>query len=201
MTTPAVVSPKSTDSVVNVWKPTVAPRAWKYIVVHHTATETGSVDSIHEAHVQNKDKNGKPWLGIGYHFVIGNGAGMIDGEIEPTFRWKQQLHGAHAGSDDPEYNQLGIGVCLVGNFEKEPPTAAQRVAVKRLVTALKNEYTILETRVVAHKDVRAAATACPGKLFEMADVATDWSNGPRVQLTWTGAMSERLAAASGSSLR
>src|SRR5262245_58451468 len=59
----------------NPWKPTTKTRDWKYIVVHHTATESGSVDTIHESHLKNKDKNGNPWLGIGYHFVIGNGSG------------------------------------------------------------------------------------------------------------------------------
>src|SRR5262245_20642940 len=68
---------------INPWKPTAKPRDWKYVVVHHTATESGSVESIHESHLKNKDKNGNPWLGIGYHFVIGNGAGMPDGMIEP----------------------------------------------------------------------------------------------------------------------
>ena len=69
----------------NPWKPTVAARPWKHIVIHHTATGTGSVDSIHAAHLKNKDKNGNHWLGIGYHFVIGNGEGMADGAIEPDF--------------------------------------------------------------------------------------------------------------------
>ena len=62
-------------------------RDWDYIVLHHTASESGSVASIHEEHLRRKDKNGNAWLGIGYHFVIGNGSGMDDGEIEPTFRF------------------------------------------------------------------------------------------------------------------
>src|SRR5262245_25118700 len=54
------------------WQPAVPARNWKYIVIHHTATGSGSVESIHESHLKNKDKSGNPWLGIGYHFVIGN---------------------------------------------------------------------------------------------------------------------------------
>jgi hypothetical protein len=155
----------------NPWRPAVAARDWQYIVIHHTATTAGSVESINAAHLKNKDKNGNPWLGIGYHFVIGNGDGMADGAIEPTFRWRTQIQGAHAGSTNKDYNERGVGICLVGNFEKTPPTAAQRKSVKLLVATLKAEYRIPAASVVGHKEIRASATECPGKLFPMAEVA------------------------------
>lgn len=168
----------------NPWKPTVKEREWKYIVLHHTASQRGSVESIHQAHQQRKDKSGRPWLGIGYHFVIGNGNGMPDGEIEPTFRWRQQMHGAHAGAGDPAYNNVGIGIVLVGNFEEKPPSSAQIQAVKRLVRTLKAAYGISSNNIIGHRDVKA--TACPGKLFPMAEVAgndfgfelSDHTSGP-----------------------
>lgn len=146
------------------WQPETSAqntREWKTIVIHHTATSRGNVESIHEAHLK------RGWLGIGYHFVIGNGDGMGDGEVEPTFRWRQQLHGAHAGEN--EHNQHGIGITLVGNFEKQPPTTAQLAAVKRLVSTLKAGYGMTSGDVVSHKDIKA--TACPGKYFPMAEVS------------------------------
>lgn len=158
--------PENLQQEFNVWKPTGEPREWKYIVLHHTATDRGSVESIHESHLERKDKNGTNWLGIGYHFVIGNGNGMPDGEIEPTFRWREQMHGAHAGSND--YNQLGIGICLVGNFEEAQPTNAQIDAVERLVATLKQEYDITADRVVGHSEVKS--TACPGRHFPLESV-------------------------------
>ncbi|HVW01708.1 MAG TPA: peptidoglycan recognition family protein [Planctomycetaceae bacterium] len=168
-TSPLLEVPRATS-----WKPLVAERQWKYIVLHHTASTQGSVESIHESHLQRKDKSGKPWLGIGYHFVIGNGKGMPDGQIEPTFRWNQQLHGAHAGSQDPEYNQLGIGIVLVGNFEKSSPTDAQLASVKKLVRTLKSQYKIPSSKVIGHRDIRS--TECPGSLFPLADIARDDSS-------------------------
>jgi N-acetyl-anhydromuramyl-L-alanine amidase AmpD len=118
------------------------------------------VESIHEVHLE------RGWQGIGYHFLIGNGKGLENGAIEPTFRWREQLHGAHAGQD--EYNQHGIGICLVGNFETSYPTAAQLAAVKRLVGVLKSAHGISSEHVIAHKDVKN--TACPGKNFPLAEV-------------------------------
>jgi N-acetyl-anhydromuramyl-L-alanine amidase AmpD len=168
---------------VNVWKPAVAARDWKYIVLHHTATDSGDVQSIHEAHLKNKDKNGKPWLGIGYHFVIGNGSGMGDGDIEPTFRWHEQMHGAHAGVG--EYNQQGIGIVLVGNFDKHPPSTDQVSAVKRLVRVLAREYGVTADRILGHGDVKA--TECPGEHFPLSEVrgsvALEPSSGLRQAVT------------------
>lgn len=151
----------------NPWKPTAALRDWKHIVIHHTASEGGSVETINAEHLNRKDKNGNKWLGIGYHFLIGNGTGMSDGEIEPTFRWKKQMQGAHAGNE--EYNQHGIGICLVGNFQDHRPSPAQLASVKRLVGVLKREYHIKSSQVVGHRDVKS--TACPGKMFPMTEVA------------------------------
>ncbi len=164
---PLTVPPRETaPPVVHTWKPEVAARDWKYVVLHHTATDSGNVESIHEAHLKNKDKSGKPWLGIGYHFVIGNGDGMPDGEIEPTFRWRGQMHGAHAGVG--EYNQQGIGIVLIGNFEKHPPSSGQTRAVKELVSSLAADYGITGDRVIGHGDVKA--TECPGQHFPLNEI-------------------------------
>lgn len=149
--------------VQNPWKPGVSPRDWRYIVLHHTASSSGSIESIHEAHL------GRGWDGIGYHFVIGNGNGMGDGEIQPTYRWRGQIHGAHAKSPGNEYNEHGIGICLVGNFEESTPSAAQLASVKRLVGVLKHEYRLTDGQVVAHRDVKA--TACPGKNFPIGEIS------------------------------
>ncbi|MFO1008027.1 MAG: peptidoglycan recognition family protein [Planctomycetaceae bacterium] len=148
-------------------------REWKFIVLHHSATEVGSVESIDAAHKQRKDADGNPWRGIGYHFVVGNGRGMKDGEVAATFRWAEQCEGAHAG--DLQYNTQGVGICLIGNFEMEPPTPAQLNSLQGLVVALRKGCQIDAKSVIRHTDIKA--TACPGKRFPMeklwAGVVTD----------------------------
>jgi len=124
------------------------------------------VASIDAAHRQRKDAAGKPWLGIGYHFVIGNGQGMPDGKIEPTSRWTKQLAGAHAGHN--AQNENGIGICLVGDFTDVPPTPKQLASVKDLVAVLSKEYAIGPRNIVPHSELRA--TQCPGRLFPLEDV-------------------------------
>ena len=144
-----------------LFKPSVAARAWKTIVLHHSATRGGNVASIDAVHRQQKDRAGNPWLGIGYHFVVGNGQKMGDGEIRPTFRWLKQLPGAHAGQRD--YNEQGIGICLIGNFDDTPPTDKQLLALQGLLKTLAQQYEIPRQRVLRHAAIQA--TLCPGRLF------------------------------------
>lgn len=148
------------------FRPLTAEKNWVYLVIHHSGTRGGSVEAIHEAHLQRKDSAGNPWLGIGYHFVIGNGNGMPDGSIEPTFRWKQQLHGAHAGS--VVHNANGIGICLIGDFEKQKPTGKQLEAVRRLTRQLAKRYDIPPRLLIGHKTIKP--TLCPGRHFPLQDV-------------------------------
>ncbi|MBL4883802.1 MAG: N-acetylmuramoyl-L-alanine amidase [Planctomycetaceae bacterium] len=150
-------------SKANLWQPENTPRNWKYIVLHHTAASQGSVASIHQMHSQRVDSQGNPWRGIGYHFVIGNGNEMEDGKIEQTFRWIDQIEGAHAGN--AKYNNAGIGVCLIGNFDQTKPTKKQLASLKKLVDILKQQYGINTQHVVPHKSVKA--THCPGKYFPL----------------------------------
>jgi N-acetyl-anhydromuramyl-L-alanine amidase AmpD len=150
---PEIVIPESIMSELNKFK----VRPWKYVVIHHSATDSGDAASIGEYH---RDKKG--WVnGLGYHFLIGNGNGSRDGQIEVGNRWDSQIDGAHAGND--EYNKHGVGICLVGNFENDYPTSLQISSLTYLINYLQEYCNIPRNQVKMHKDFRG--TACPGRLF------------------------------------
>jgi N-acetyl-anhydromuramyl-L-alanine amidase AmpD len=134
-------------------------RTWSHIVIHHSASETGSADSFHKYHLS------KGWDGLGYHFVIGNGTGSGNGEVEVGYRWKQQQRGAHAGN--LEYNEHGIGICLVGDFESGYPTQKQIASLRSLVRFLQSKCGIADAAVIGHDDVPGKKTRCPGAHFPM----------------------------------
>lgn len=138
----------------------VPEQGWKYIVLHHSATKEGSAASFDRYH-----KEVRGWShGLGYHFVIGNGTQSGDGEIEVGERWKKQLQGAHAG--DAHYNSLGIGICLVGNFEEgKRPSRKQFKSLVRITHYLCNRYNIPLTGILMHRQILENHTACPGKNF------------------------------------
>lgn len=156
---------KPTDSKLS-WMAETEETKWQYIVIHHSATEAGSVESIHAEHLNRRDAEGNPWLGIGYHFVIGNGQGLSDGTVQATFRWKEQIHGAHSGSE--VFNARGIGICLIGNFEETHPSKAQIHSLKSLVKVLTVRHRITPENLMGHASVKA--TACPGKHFPLNEI-------------------------------
>lgn len=136
-------------------KPAVPARAWKYIIVHHSDTASGSALRFHRAHLA------RGWDSLGYDFVIGNGTETKDGMIEVGPRWTKQLTGAHTGTPDNSYNDFGIGICLVGNFDESRPTAKQLDSLARLCAYLMRTYDIPADRIIGHRD--AKPTNCPGK--------------------------------------
>jgi len=145
------------------WMPPVRERRWQWIVIHHSATDHGSAAVFDDWH-----RNGRNWDELGYHFVIGNGTDTADGLIEVGSRWQKQKHGAHCKVwNRPEYNQVGIGVCLVGDFEKTRPSEAQMQALARLVDWLSARYRIPEKRIIGHGHV--CDTRCPGRNFLFDD--------------------------------
>ncbi|MFH1574601.1 MAG: peptidoglycan recognition family protein [Acidobacteriota bacterium] len=139
----------------------ISPR-WSCIVIHHSASQTGGAEAFDRYH-----RNVRKWNELGYHFVIGNGTDTRDGEIEVGSRWIKQKHGAHCKTSDNHYNEHGIGICLVGNFNDHPPTQAQMTSLARLVAFLTRECGIGASRVYTHQGV-THCTECPGACFSLA---------------------------------
>jgi len=135
-------------------------RTWKYIVIHHSAGDAGS-----EAAFDRDHRNRRQWKGVGYDFVIGNGHGSADGLVDVTFRWEKQMTGAHAASKGNEYNTYGIGICLVGHFERDYPTARQMEALVGLVNYLQERCRVPTCNIMGHRHVPGACTKCPGCNF------------------------------------
>jgi hypothetical protein len=133
-------------------------KRWKTIVVHHSATATGNARTFDRAH---RDKG---WEELGYHFVIGNGSTSGDGVVEVGGRWRTQKHGAHCKTPDNFYNDHGIGICLVGDFNKSRPTPRQMASLQRLVAFLSDQCRIPDSRVTTHGLV-TNKTQCPGRNF------------------------------------
>ena len=142
------------------WMPPRLSSRWRYIVIHHSAMKRGSASAYDRAH---RDRG---WDELGYHFVIGNGTGSGDGEVEVGSRWLKQKHGAHAKTPDNRYNDHGIGICLVGDFTHAQPTPAQMDALVRLTGFLMQLCDVPPDHVLRHSDVNN--TQCPGRNFPWA---------------------------------
>src|SRR5204863_4252642 len=90
------------------------------------------------------------------------------GQIEVGPRWPKQKWGAHAKTADNRFNDFGIGICLVGNFDEQRPSAEQIRSLSKLVAFLMKTYHIPPDRVLGHSDTKP--TDCPGTRFNVAVV-------------------------------
>lgn len=145
--------------------PSRLEKKWKAIVVHHSGTQNGNAAIFDKWH-----REGNHWEGVGYDFVIGNGTDSGEGQVEVTFRWREQKTGAHCGGTPGNWaNEEAVGICLVGNFNHTVPTARQVQSLVKLVRFLQKRYGIPKSRIFGHNTTPGArVTDCPGKRFSMA---------------------------------
>ena len=140
--------------------------AWRYIVLHHTAVESGSVERISRFHASKfEDRDG-----IQYHFVIGNGRGMERAEIA-LGRWVLQKRAIHLFH--PARAPDAIAIALVGNFEERGVPQETYDALLDLVWALSTRYAIPVERITTHRGVDGCLTQCPGRYFPLDDLLSD----------------------------
>ena len=166
---PPKVAVKPPMSVPRDWVPNLRGNAWRWIVIHHSASAGGSAAAFDRMH------RSKGWDELGYHFVVGNGSATGDGEVEVGPRWRKQKWGAHAKTPDNKNNDFGIGICLVGNFDVSNPSPRQLDAVAKLVAHLQRTYKIPAERIIGHGTVRAiehvgTSTVCPGRNLNIAQI-------------------------------
>jgi N-acetyl-anhydromuramyl-L-alanine amidase AmpD len=147
---------------------------WDSIVIHHSGTPAGDGATIARMHAE------QGLMGLGYHFVIGNGQGMADGWVEVGPRWNRQQPGAHvadrpnasgaaqvARSMADHLNEHAVAICLVGNGDRRRFTDRQIHELASLVRRLQRELGIPADRVFLHSDV--APVSSPGVHFPAAE--------------------------------
>jgi len=137
---------------------------WKFIIVHNSGTRQGNAKAFDYYHRKiRRMKNG-----LAYHFVIGNGTSSGNGQIEIGDRWRRQIAGGHVHSD--YMNNIGLGICLVGDFNRDQPTRAQLGACEELIQYLRERCGKSDGRVLMvrpHREVNPPrwSTDCPGDAF------------------------------------
>ena len=164
---PETSLPKTISDAIN--NEAVRAGRWKYIVIHHSATDEGTMRGMDEYHRRTMEH------GLAYHFVIGNGNGMKDGDIGVGGRWKEQQDGGHLRSESQ--NKVALGICLVGNFEEHAPTKKQMENLNALVRALMKRCNIPASSVRTHQQINIVGTRCPGKKFPAREFLSSLKRG------------------------
>jgi len=137
---------------------------WKYIIVHNSGTRQGNARVFDVYHRRVR----KMQNGLAYHFVIGNGNSSGNGEIEIGSRWTRQINGGHVASD--YLNNIALGICLVGDLNRDKPTKEQLAALDELITYLRSRVGKIKGKqaiVKGHKEINPKPTDCPGDRFPL----------------------------------
>jgi hypothetical protein len=148
----------SIDAIFHVQAP-VQPGRWQYVYIHHSKTASGNALTL-----------GSADEGLGDHFVIGNGDGLADGELQISQRWNHQ-QSALSPAGNLVVQSNCISICLVGDFDRKPPTPMQLGRLGQLVQALQTRCRIPASRVEWLSDgaegsgTAAASVAGIGRLF------------------------------------
>ena len=135
---------------------------WQYIIVHNSGTRQGNARVFENYHRKVRRMQN----GLAYHFVIGNGTSSGNGEIEIGSRWTRQINGGHVASD--YLNNISIGICFVGDYNRDTPTEAQLAALDELIRYLRGRVGKSKGRVSivkAHREINPKPTDCPGNRF------------------------------------
>jgi len=142
----------------------VTRNRWKYVIVHNSGTRQGNarIFDYYHRYVRRMPN------GLAYHFVIGNGTSSGNGQIEIGNRWVRQLNGGHVHSD--YLNYISIGICLVGDFNRDLPTKAEYEALDELIRYLRRRVGKVDGNysiVRGHKEINPRPTDCPGNRFPL----------------------------------
>jgi N-acetylmuramoyl-L-alanine amidase len=146
----------------------------RYIVVHTSASRLRNVDAkeIDRWH----KKNG--WKGIGYHYVILDA--RHDTKAEATVEKGRPAgeQGAHVAG----INHMAVGICCVGDGDKEAFTPKQMARLIELIHELRKKHGVPVERVIGHREVNVlikkglvaekyrTGKTCPGNRVSMDEI-------------------------------
>lgn len=161
----------------------------RWIVLHHSFSADGDTrnwDAIRKYHMSYRYKGEiinfdqylaylhanqlegleKPWMNIGYHFGIEN----VNGKLEVLPGREIGEIGAHAHG----FNDKSIGICLVGNYDLDPPSEDRLFTLASLCRQLQIEFGISRDQVIGHRETygrldppQPVAKTCPGSQFNL----------------------------------
>lgn len=139
--------PRRMDRMQPVRRLTVHHDGMPPVQLRNASDVASRIDLIRRAHQR------QGWGDIGYHYVVDPFGQVWEGR---PLSWQ----GAHVAAQ----NQGNLGVMVLGNFQKQRPTAAQLDALDRFVAAQMNAHRIPVARVHTHQEF--APTACPGRSLQ-----------------------------------
>ena len=127
------------------------------ITIHHVGAGvfTDTARSAVQARLESIRRTHRSlnWGDIGYHFLV-----------DPAGRVWQGRPLAYQGAHVRDQNEGNLGVCVLGNFERQRPSADQLAAIASFVRHMMDACRLQTNAVHTHREL--APTACPGRYLQ-----------------------------------
>lgn len=138
------------------------------ITLHHDGmtvfTSTSYADAADRLEAIRHAHRSRRWGDIGYHFLVDPAGRIWQGR---PLTWQ----GAHV----KDQNEGNLGVCVLGNYERQFPNRNQLTTVQRFVAQLMDHYNVGVHQVYTHREL--APTLCPGSNLQPRLVAMRSTGG------------------------
>lgn len=134
--------------------PMRTPDQFKYIAVHHSAVEGGTIQGYANYHV-----NTKGWPCIGYHMVIKGDQTFQTNDLL-TFSYHVASNNAHT-----------VSVSVSGDLSKRPLSELERNNLYGVILTYMSLFNIPVEKVLGHDEFPGQNTACP--CIDMNKVRSD----------------------------
>lgn len=128
----------------------VSPVNWKWILIHHSGVSETAIERLRFLYVKGGFEE------IPFHFLI-----KPDGMIYTVPTWRKQQWCAQTSV--LEMNRTSIGICVLGDFSENEPTAHQMASLLELIRHLKSVCNI-KNRYIERSSV-IDKTQSPGEKF------------------------------------
>lgn len=115
-------------------------RRWNGIEVFFSRSRGGNISQLASLAGLSSSKN------VNFHFLLGNGYGAIDGQIQTAERWKKQWS-ALPGGNWYGGDQI-IRICLIGDSDNMPATDCQVKRALALIETLGRKFDIDQQDIV-----------------------------------------------------
>lgn len=111
-----------------------SPRSWNCIEIYHSATKAGNVEQLVSLSGLACPED------INCHFVVCNGLGGDDGQIQPTEKWQRQW--SIIPGQTWHGNRQTIRICIIADGKTARPTDFQIKRLEALVEQLQRKFDI-----------------------------------------------------------
>jgi hypothetical protein len=116
-----------------------APGRWECVEVYYSGTKAGNIDQLASLSGAASSDD------INCHFVICNGLGASDGQIQTTEKWQKQW------SVIPDHTWYGssrtVRVCIVADGKTVRPSDSQIKRAEALVDTLARKFSVAPSKI------------------------------------------------------